>query len=343
MAEPRQRCPDCEDQGSVWTRRTFLYRAGATAAAALAPTLVVGQAQPASGPETLVQRLYESLQPDQRKVVCFDWDHIDPDRGLLRTRVAANWQITKPPVQSEFYKAEQQQLIRQIFEQIVNPEWHSRFDKQLRDDAGGFGVHQSVALFGKPGQGKFEFVLTGRHQTIRFDGNSTEHAAFGGPIFYGHAASGFNEKPDHPGNIFWPQAVAANDLFKMLDGKQQAAALVQRAPDENKVDFRRGKSFDGIPIAELSPDQKQAAQRILEKLLEPFRPADREETLACLKTQGGLDRCHLAFYAQEDLGGDRVWDIWRLEGPAFVWHFRGAPHVHVWVNVADDPSLPLNA
>jgi len=28
---------------------------------------------------------------------------------------------------------------------------------------------------------------------------------------------------------------------------------------------------------------------------------------------------------------------------ALVWYFRGAPHVHVWVNVADDPSVKLNA
>lgn len=47
-------------------------------------------------------------------------------------------------------------------------------------------------------------MLTGRHMTVRCDGNSAEHVAFGGPIFYGHAASGFNEKPDHPGNVFWP-------------------------------------------------------------------------------------------------------------------------------------------
>jgi len=26
-----------------------------------------------------------------------------------------------------------------------------------------------------------------------------------------------------------------------------------------------------------------------------------------------------------------------------VWHFRGAPHVHVWVNIADDPKVELNA
>ena len=40
---------------------------------------------------------------------------------------------------------------------------------------------------------------------------------------------------------------------------------------------------------------------------------------------------------------DKVWDNWRLEGPSFVWYFRGMPHVHVWVNVADDPSVELNS
>ena len=82
---------------------------------------------------------------------------------------------------------------------------------------------------------------------------------------------------------------------------------------------------------------------MLRKLLEPYRQSDRQEVLRCLKTQGGLDHCSLAFYQQDDLGNDRVWDIWRIEGPSFVWHFRGSPHVHVWVNVADDPSVQTNA
>ena len=34
---------------------------------------------------------------------------------------------------------------------------------------------------------------------------------------------------------------------------------------------------------------------------------------------------------------------WRIEGPSFVWYFRGTPHVHVWVNVADDPKVKLNS
>ena len=45
-------------------------------------------------PETAVQALYDSLTETQKKEVCFDWDFMDPKRGLLRTRVSNNWHIT---------------------------------------------------------------------------------------------------------------------------------------------------------------------------------------------------------------------------------------------------------
>jgi hypothetical protein len=51
----------------------------------------------------------------------------------------------------------------------------------------------------------------------------------------------------------------------------------------------------------------------------------------------------MAFYQERDLGDDREWDNWRIEGPAFVWYFRGFPHVHIWVHVADDPATPVTS
>jgi len=53
--------------------------------------------------------------------------------------------------------------------------------------------------------------------TLRVDGNSTDHMAFGGPIFYGHASKDFYEDHLHRGNVFWEQAVAANKVYPMLD------------------------------------------------------------------------------------------------------------------------------
>ena len=339
-------------------RREFLKTAGGVAlgAGALAAGLPVGrvwaEAKAATGaaasstPESLVKVLYDALSPKQREAICFPWNHQHSEYGLLRTRVAANWDVTDYYiVDDDFYTKDQQHIIRGIYEGIINPEWHTRIDKQLDDDAGGYGEQNSIAIFGKPGSNQFEFVMTGRHMTIRCDGNSAEHVAFGGPIFYGHAADGFNESPTHPGNVFWPQAQSANKLYQMLDQPQREQALVQRGlPRESRVGFQgKGGKFQGLAVTDLSSDQKDHLRQVMATLVEPYRQSDRDEAMQCLKTQGGLDACHLAYFAQEDIGQDGVWDVWRLEGPSFVWHYRGAPHVHVWVNVADDPGVKLNA
>jgi hypothetical protein len=338
-------CSDCES-GAPLDRRAFIKTVGAAAVAVGASPLLaradVSIAKDAPS-ETVAKMLFESLSPEQKKVICFAWDHTEPERGLLRTRIANNWNVTEPVIGSDFYNKDQQAMIKHIFEEIIQPGWHERIYKQLEDDAGGYGEAQSVAMFGTPGE-KFEFVMTGRHMTIRCDGNSAEHVAFGGPIFYGHAAESFNEKANHPGNVFWPQAVAANRVFEMLDGKQRENALVSKLPREQAVAFQgTGGSFPGIRIADLSGDQKGVVKEVLGKLLEPYRATDREEASAMLDKQGGLDACSLAFYSDGDIGNDKVWDCWRLEGPSFVWYYRGSPHVHVWVNVADDPSVKLNA
>ena len=333
------------------SRRDFIQAVGVTAAAATSMAGLPGAlgaddaAVKVPAPESLVKKLYDSLAPAQREEICFPWDYQD-DRGLLRTRVQNNWHVTAEDyvVGGKFFTADQQELIREIFFAMYQPEWREKILKQLKDDAGGYGLHQTIAIFGAPGTDQFEFVMTGRHLTIRCDGNSAEKVAFGGPIFYGHAASGFNEQVGHPGNIFWHQALKANALYQMLDGKQRAVALIDQAPGESSVGFRgRDQQLPGVRVSELSRDQKEHAQEVLKVLLEPYRQSDQAEVVKCLEAQGGLDQCALSFYKSGDLGNDEVWDIWRLEGPAFVWHFRGTPHVHVWVNVASDSDVALNA
>lgn len=316
----------------------------AAAVAIRNPFVSAADVAAADSAETLASRLHASLSPDQRSKVCVPWDYVHPKFGLLRTRVGNNWNATAPAVKGDFFSKDQQQLVREIFERLIDPDWHARFDKQLEDDTGGFGHDQSVALIGEPGSGKFQFLLTGRHMTLRCDGDSADHVAFGGPIFYGHDTGGGTEDKDHTGNVFWPQALAANGVYSMLDGRQRKLAMVAKTPPENAIAFRGGgQSPSGIPVSELSADQRAELERVLGVLLEPYRTVDRDEVRGCLTAQGGLDRCRLAFYQDDDLGDDGVWDNWRLEGPAFVWHFRGSPHVHVWVNIADSPSVPTNA
>jgi Protein of unknown function (DUF3500) len=346
---PNETCPDCADgEFFAVNRRQFVKVVGATAAVAASSASLAGAfAKESAGqpngrpvPESLAKKLYNSLSPSQRSKICFPWDYVDK-RGLLRMHVANNWQITEEKVASDYFTKDQQELIEALYFGLYNPDWKDRIKKQLADDAGGYGKAQSIALFGTPDSGKFEFVMTGRHLTIRCDGDAAEHVAFGGPIFYGHAAQGFNEKSDHPGNVFWHQGLKANALFQMLDSRHRKEALIAQAPQESHVQFQGRGPIHGLPASELTSDQMAHLKGVLESLIEPYRTSDRDHIIRCLDAQGGLNACRIAFYQSGDIGNDQVWDIWRLEGPSFVWHFRGSPHVHVWVNVADNPAVKI--
>lgn len=328
MRENKVRCSDCD---ATFSRREFVKAVGATAIAASAvPWLDSGKALAApsagSAAETAVKRFYGTLSAQQRKVICFPFDH------ELRSRISANWAVTKPALGDDFYTKEQREIVREIFKGVTSEDGYERFQKQMQDDQGGFETYH-VAVFGEPGTGKFEWEMTGRHLTIRADGDSVEHAAFGGPIIYGHG----EESPKS--NLFHYQTKKANEVFAALDAKQVEKALLEKAPPESRVPIQGDSgTFPGIVVGELSADQKKLTEEVIKVILAPYRKEDVEEALAVLKSGGGLEKLHMSFYKSGDLEEDRVWDIWRVEGPTFVWHFRGSPHVHTYVNIGAKKS-----
>jgi hypothetical protein len=294
--------------------------------------------------ESAAAAFYHSLTPRQRKVLCFDPDYRHPVLGLLRSHVSNVWYITEPVISGPFFSRYQRALLFDVFRGLFHPDWHTRLLRQLRDDHHGlpWGGGLTCAVFGEPDTGPFQLVMTGRHLTVRTAGDSQQ--ALGGPIFHGHAPSGYREKPGHPGNVFWHQARLANAVHTLLDGKQRQQALLSPRPPEHAVAFRGPDApLPGLPCAAMSRDQKDAVRVVLHSLIEPYRSEDQQRVLACLDQQGGLERCSLAFYPSGDHGEASEWENWRLEGPAFVWYFRGYPHVHIWVHVAGDPSVPLNS
>jgi hypothetical protein len=313
-----------------FNRREFLAAAASGSVAAMAgintPPL---RADDKSASETLVTQLHQSLTPEQKSTVSFPFDH------PLRSNVDANWHITPARIGQSF-TGDQQAMIREIFSGLHNPEFVGNVFRHLDDDGGGL-ANYSVALFGEPGTGAFEFVLTGRHCTVRCDGDSVEGAAFGGPIFYGHASGGFNEKPDHPGNVYWYQAKRANEVFQALSGKQRELALLADPRAERGTDTVQLKTdkqaMAGLPIGDMSRDQRKLVEQVLGDLLLPFRKKDSDEALNYIRANGGVDALVMSFYKNLDVGNDGVWDVWQLESPRMVWYFRGSPHVHTWVNI----------
>jgi len=315
-------------------RRHFINRS-LISTAAIGSGSAIAKESVKREPETVVKSLFQSLTDAQKKEITFSFDN------ALKTKISNNWHITKPRIGS-FLDKDQNAMVKEIFMKAHSEEYAQVVYDQVVHDSGkkGFG-DSSIAIFGEPDTGKFEFVLTGRHTTRRIDGDSVKGKAFGGPIFYGHAASGFDEGPDHKGNAYWFQAQSANKVFEMLDGKQRETALLDKSPSDtaNVVKLTRGAvEIPGLAVADMSADQKGAMTGVLSDLLKPFREADRLESMALIE-KAGLDKLHLSFFNDDDLGKDGVWDNWKLEGPNMVWYFRGAPHVHTWVHISD-PDAP---
>ena len=320
------------------SRRDFVKTLGAAALATSVPLIggasraIAGSAGPSrtAPSETAVARFYKTLAPEQRKLICFPFDH--PKRKMVNN----NWAIVDAEI-GELTK-EQQALCKEIFRGLCSDEGAERFEKQMKTDAGGLENYH-VAVFGEPDSDKpFEWVLTGRHNTLRADGNSVEGAAFGGPIFYGHDATGTGkDDAKHSGNVWGFQWTQANKIFASLDDKEKARALLPKSHGDNpRAVILKGKTLGdaGLAVADLDGQQKKMVQDLLKMLTSPFRAFDAEEVQECLAENGGADKLRLTYFTEGDIGNDKVWDIWKLEGPAFSWYFHGSPHVHTWVNIA---------
>jgi Protein of unknown function (DUF3500) len=315
------------------SRRDFIRNTSqfaALSALGLHSSQALAEAKSEATGETLAAQLHKSLTEAQRSTICFPFDN------PLRQKVDNNWHITNTPI-GKLLTPEQIDLTKQIFNSLHSEEYSKEVWRQFNEDSGegGFGS-AAIALFGEPGSGKFEFVFTGRHCTRRCDGDSEKGAAFGGPIFYGHASKGFNEGPSHDGNVYWYQAKRANEVFQALDGKQREMALLSKGREEQGNDTvkltGKTKGLPGISLSELSADQRGLVDKVIGDLLAPFRKQDATEALSLIKA-GGLENLHMAFYKAQDIGNDGTWDVWQLEGPNMVWYFRGAPHVHCWAHV----------
>jgi hypothetical protein len=318
--------PKTSTDGQGVDRRDFVKIGGAAIAAAASTGLLNARfahagPSPTSAAETAVGELYGSLSDEQKTAICRPFGHKD------RLRINPNWHITETTIGGDFFTDQQRTVIDQIVRNVTSEDGYERFQKQMLEDDGGMDSY-SVAIFGKPGAGKFQWEMTGRHLTMRADGDSVDKAAFGGPIVYGHG------EEDPKQNLFYYQTKKANEVFQSLDPKQAEVALLKKAPKEGEVQLQgsRGK-FPGIGVDVLANDQKQLVKSTLKVLLAPYRQEDVDEVIAILKSSGGLDQLHMAFYQEEDLESDKVWDIWRVEGPSLVCHFRGAPHVHAYINI----------
>jgi hypothetical protein len=199
----------------------------------------------------------------------------------------------------------------------------------------------NVLLCGEPEDPPYQMVLTGPHLNLRLGGASDDGAAFGGPQIYGDQRG--DGVPGLPGNLWKFQLAIAQRLFDSLDEGRRRLVLLETAPVQTEIQLQ-GKhgSFPGIPVAELDEAQKRLVRELVDAILSTYPSGDVVFANECLTANGGLDALRLAYYRDGEIDGSGVCQIFRLEGPAAVFYFRGAPHVHAFVNVAMDGDAPLS-
>ena len=151
-------------------------------------------------------------------------------------------------------------ILDEIFRGVVSPDGYERFQKQMDDDAGGFGEYH-VAVFGTPGSGQFEWEMTGRHVTIRADGDSVANAAFGGPIVYGHGEGDSQEGPARQ-RLLLPDPEGQRGLQRPSTASSAKSPCCPRPPRRTPSRSRAARaSSPAWPSASSRPTRRSSSSR----------------------------------------------------------------------------------
>jgi hypothetical protein len=146
-----------------------------------------------------------------------------------------------------------------------------------------------------------------------------------------------------PGNLYRDQFLIAQRLLRTLDEGRRKHALLEQAPVQTQIELQgRHGSFAGIPVLELSSEAKTLVRDVIENILSTYPAPDVTYARECIAANGGIDALFLSYFQHGEGGDIPEAQVFRLEGPAAVFYFRGYPHVHAFVNVAMDGDSPLS-
>lgn len=318
-------------------RRTALGLLGATTGALLLGKytfLPPGPSRSLGSVRDLASRLHDSLEGPARERVCLPYDH--PLRQYHNRGVGGGGM----DVDRATFSRAQRSLLTDLLYAGLSPEGRERIPGQFFISWP--GVHSmDVALFGDPRQEHFQVVLCGPHLNLRLGGASREGVAFGGPQVYGDQRG--NHRPGLPGNVYRYQYEAAHRILEGLPREVHDAAFIRKAPIQTQIEVQGpGGRFPGVGVETLPAPARKEIRKLVDGILSTYHPEDAAYARRCIEENGGAGALHLSHYREGDEPGESRHQIFRLEGPAAVFHFRGFPHVHAFINVAMDGSRPLS-
>ncbi|HEY2381090.1 MAG TPA: DUF3500 domain-containing protein [Terriglobia bacterium] len=283
--------------------------------------------------DVLARRLYMGLDAAQRADASVSYDH--PLRQYHNRGV---WGGGREVLSG--FSREQRGILTDLMYAGLSVEGRSRLPQE--DVTRWIGVNgMRVLICGDPASPPYQIILTGTHLNLRLGGRSAEGAAFGGPQVYGDQRG--NERVGLPGNVYRDQFLIGQRLLRSLDDGRRKHAVLEEAPVQTQIELQgRHGSFQGIPVAELTEESKTVAHELVERIMSTYEPGDVAYARECLAANGGLDALFLSYYQHGQDGNIPEAQVFRLEGPAAVFYFRGYPHVHAFLNVAMDGDAPLS-
>ncbi len=283
--------------------------------------------------DVLARRLYSGLDDEQRAEACVDYDH--PLRQYHNRGV---WGGGLGVFRG--FDFEQRQILTDLLHAGLSDAGRTRIPEEYYTRWP--GVHSMrVLVCGDPTSPPYQLILTGAHLNLRIGGKSREGVAFGGPQVYGdQRGDGIAGLPD---NLYRDQFLLAQRLLRGLDPGRRRAATLAEAPIQTQIELRgRERSVPGLPLGELTAAQRALAHELVETILSTWASGDVAYARECLDANGGVEALAFSTYEHGEDGPIPEGQVFRLEGPAAVFHFRGHPHVHAFVNVAMDGDAPLS-
>jgi hypothetical protein len=328
------------------TRRTFLGGAAAGAGWLIARGLgggTDGTSATAPPADAVLRGLAQSLTPRQRELVVFPADH--PSRQITNTLA-----VLERPHLGTLLSPSQRALVQQLYASMLSDTGREAFAATLAFEGRLDGC--VLAIYGEPEDAGAHAVIMGGHLMLRTA--DADGSPFGGGCAYGQQVG--NGRWRVAGNAFAAHGDAANRFTASLAPEERARALLPTPPHELVLQVQgAGGRFPGVRIGSVSETAQREAERLIDTVLATYPEAQRRLARACVDANGGVGA--LSFACYEDRGfyadmasyaslsaaerarrGEPYWQVWRLEGPGAIVHFKGHPHVHAYVQIVPDPA-----
>jgi hypothetical protein len=287
-----------------------------------------------AGVKELATRFVDSLSGDQVEQVCLPYDH--PYRQYHNRGVGGGG----ADIDLLSFSRAQRGILTDLFHAGLSAEGRERVPHQFFVNWP--GVHlMRILVCGDPRTTEYQLHLSGPHLNLRLGGSNREGVAFGGPQVYGDQRG--NESQGLPGNVYRHQFRIAQGLFASLRPEQQSAALLPTAPIQTRIEYRGSSSErPGLELTALDEDGLGRAQALIDSILASYPEEDVAYARHCLEANGGLATHSISWYEEGEVAHSGEYQIFRLEGPASVFYFRGHPHVHAFMNVAMEGDCPFS-